>query len=55
MSQGVTHTGVVVAADGRNVKVRIDDGNAAGCAACSLHSLCSPLGKSDDSFTRLRR
>ena len=44
MSQGVTHTGVVVAADGRNVKVRIDDGNAAGCAACSLHSLCSPLG-----------
>lgn len=55
MSQGVTHTGVVVAADGRNVKVRIDDGKAAGCAACSLHSLCSPLGKNDDSVIILAR
>jgi len=55
MSQGVTHTGVVVAADGRNVKVRMDDGNAAGCAACSLHSLCSPLGKNDDSVIILAR
>ena len=55
MSRGVTHKGVVVAASAHNVKVRIDDGNAAGCAACSLHSLCSPLGKSDDSVTILAR
>lgn len=55
MYRGVTHKGVVVAASAHNVKVRIDDGNAAGCAACSLHSLCSPLGKSDDSVTILAR
>ena len=55
MTRGVTHKGVVVAAGAHNVKVRIDDGNAAGCAACSLHSLCSPLGKSDDSVTILAR
>lgn len=55
MSRGVTHKGVVVAASAHNVKVRIGDGNAAGCAACSLHSLCSPLGKSDDSVTILAR